>query len=65
MSCTREILPTPIAPMLIRFEGAVAPKTLRGTMVGNPDARAPATVPLMKARLVELIDTSRDIDSRL
>jgi hypothetical protein len=46
----------------MRFEGAVAPKTLRGTMVGNPTARAPETVPLIKARLVEFIDTSWDID---
>src|ERR1700677_3715120 len=42
ISCTREMRPTPIAPMLMRFEGASCPKTLDGTMAGKP---ATATAP--------------------
>src|ERR1039458_26690 len=44
-SCTREMRPTPIAPMLIRLLGAVCPNTLDGTMAGNPVmAAAPSPV---------------------
>jgi hypothetical protein len=37
--------PTPIAPMLMRLLGAFCPKTLEGTMAGNPTlATAPADI---------------------
>jgi hypothetical protein len=43
--CTREMRPTPIAPMLMRVLGAICPSTLDGTIVGKPAAAAtPAAV---------------------
>ena len=41
ISWPREMRPTPMAPMVMRLEGAVAPKTELGTMAGNPAAMAP------------------------
>src|SRR6266446_2285896 len=39
-SWTREMRPTPMAPMLMRLLGESCPKTLDGTMVGKPAAAA-------------------------
>ena len=38
-SCAREIRPLPIAPTLMRLEGAAAPRTDEGTIAGNPGRR--------------------------
>src|SRR5262245_61514393 len=46
MSCPREMRPVPIAPMLSRLLGEVAPKTLLGTMAGKPAATVDAPIPL-------------------
>jgi hypothetical protein len=40
--------------MLMRFDGAMAPKTVRGTMAGKPEATTPAE-PLRKERRVGFI----------
>jgi hypothetical protein len=44
--------------MLIRLEGAVAPKTELGTIAGNPAATAPAKELWMNLRLVETMNLS-------
>jgi len=46
MSCPREIRPTPIAPTLIRLLGDVLPKTVAGTIAGNPAATVVAAAAL-------------------
>ncbi len=58
MSCPREMRPTPMAPIVMRFEGAVAPKTELGTMAGNPAAMAPETEVLRNARRVAITEIS-------
>jgi hypothetical protein len=50
MSCTREIRPTPMAPILMRLLGANWPKTLAGTIVGKPIAAAAAAPVFKKLR---------------
>jgi hypothetical protein len=44
--------------MLIRLDGAVAPKTDSGTMVGKPATRLPATDPLIKRLRDKFMDVS-------
>src|SRR5262245_36202088 len=46
MSCPREMRPVPIAPMLRRLLGDVAPKTELGTIAGKPAATVVAPTPL-------------------
>ena len=64
MSWPREMRPAPMAPMLMRLEGAVAPKTELGTMAGNPAAMAVVTEPWMNPRLVVLMECSLGPDRR-
>jgi hypothetical protein len=47
-----------MAPMLIRLEGAVAPKTELGTMAGNPTAIAVEAEVLRKVRREAIMDRS-------
>src|SRR4029078_8345408 len=53
-SCTREIRPVPIAPILIWLLGAFAPSTDAGTIDGKPaatdEARRPPPVVAMNSR---------------
>ncbi len=50
MSCTREMRPTPMAPMLMRLLGANWPNTLAGTMAGKPATAAAPMLDLRKPR---------------
>ena len=47
MSWSLEILPTPMAPMLILLLGASLPITWAGTMVGNPSEAIPVATPVL------------------
>src|SRR5690606_13845197 len=42
MSWTREMRPVPIAPTMIWLPGALPPRTLAGTIVGNPGDMVPS-----------------------
>ena len=53
-SWPREIRPFPIAPMLIRLDGANAPKTDAGTIDGKPDTTDAAAKVLPAVNQIEL-----------
>ena len=44
-----EMRPVPIAPTLMRLLGYVAPKTVDGTIDGNPDTTEAPTTPAVDA----------------
>ena len=45
-SWPREMRPLPIAPMLMRLPGELAPSTDAGTIAGNPAAMAETAAPV-------------------
>src|SRR5215472_19319174 len=61
MSWPREMRPTPIAPTLMRLEGALCPKTDAGTMAGKAAPAAMAAPPLRNLRRFNLLSPTLSI----